>query len=152
MRVFVASPQSSEVQHAHATEFAQLDGGGRGHDRVHWGTDDGHREVEGINLPVQRHVFGVTGSTGRHDGHCVQGHRLSTAFASANFNLITHVYPVSIRSRMGYSAWKGSPTSYLGAVVWCFYRHHDVVWVGFFESRGGDANKPAVALQGLDVR
>src|SRR5699024_11324518 len=80
LRVLVTSPEPFQIQHTHPTKLSVLDGGGRRHYRVHRCTHHGHGKLERVDLPVQRHIFWVAGSTGGHNRYGIQRHGFSTTF------------------------------------------------------------------------
>src|SRR5207248_8970686 len=70
--VFVAGPQSFEVEDADTAELADLDGGGRAHDAVHGRGHQGQLETERVDLPGDVDVFGVARTPARDDGDVVE--------------------------------------------------------------------------------
>ena len=70
--VGVAGPEALEVQHPDAAQLAQLLGDGRRHDAVGRRRHDRQLEPEGVDLPGDVDVLGITGATARDDGDLVE--------------------------------------------------------------------------------
>ena len=70
--VLVAGPETLEVEDTDPAEPADLDGGGRADHRVHGRGHQRQLEAEGVDLPGDVDVLGVTGATAGHDGDVVE--------------------------------------------------------------------------------
>ena len=90
-RVVVARPQAFEVEHSQRAELAHLDHGLGAHDGIHRCADDRNVELIGVDLPRDIHVLRVTGATGRHDGHIVEGIAHAAGLAKADLDILNHV-------------------------------------------------------------
>jgi hypothetical protein len=85
--VFVAGPESLEVEHAEPAQLADRDRHGRAHDGVHRRREHRDLEGEGVDRPADRHVLRVAGAATRHHGDVVEGVRPASALGAPDLDV-----------------------------------------------------------------
>jgi hypothetical protein len=70
--ILVPGPKALEVEDADTTQPADLHGRGRADDAVHGRCHQRQVEAEGVDLPGDVHVLGITSPPAGHDGDVVK--------------------------------------------------------------------------------
>src|SRR5207342_3595388 len=99
-------PEAFQVEHAEATEAADLDGGGRRDHAVHGGGEERQLEAQPVQLPGDVDVLGVASAAAGNDGDVVEAVGPAARLPQPDLDL-GHVQPSPSASPVGIDRTEG---------------------------------------------
>src|SRR5215469_1779302 len=138
LRILETRPQPFEVERGQPAKLSDSDRRGRRYDAVHGRHNYWYLEPVGVDLPRDRHLFGMSGPARRNNPDLVERVRPPPALAAPDLNDAHDVLP-PLRARMSLAARIGVPgLASPAAIVGRLGDHLNVVRVALDESRARD--------------